>query len=429
MSGLGTIYPSIWESVFFLRKMLIFTLMLLMKDFGLFSSHLGFGNSMEKTKSNIAKRIKALIILVLITLVLTAVGLFSFYNFKHYPFLLHQTEVQFTDSNNGVYFCLTGNDLIKKYDDNADNYYTNVLLTDEDKSANVVQLAADSDFIYAALELAGSITKGMIKKYDKSFNEIRTVHFGDNVSIRGIACNNESVYCCVYALETNKFSLFKYDKELTNRIVLSDSLNDSEAFKDDETYLFFSDTHSIQIERSKTVLVERHNLPGYQNCLTNGKVHLFLTDKSINVKENNNQTSFNNKMLFNALYSKAVINNGHLIFATYKNEKNPKCGSFRNLKGGCICGMKESYLFDYNLITKTISLTKKFKSGTFLIDYDVDDVKYYFNGNLFINDAPIKTCKRVDTKIEKWVNLFDDSLQPLINYYPSFYDGAFYGIM
>ena len=92
--------------------------------------------------------------------------------------------------------------------------------------------------------------------------------------------------------------------------------------------------------------------------------------------------------------------------------------------GICICSLEESYLYKYDLSSNELSLIKQFDKGTFLIDYDLNEYKYYKDGGLFINDVLFRECENIYPEYEEHLTSDDK----YIDYYFSYYNGEFYGI-
>ena len=96
----------------------------------------------------------------------------------------------------------------------------------------------------------------------------------------------------------------------------------------------------------------------------------------------------------------------------------------------CFCGFKKSYLYIYDLKTNELTLIKEFGNRTFLIDYDLDGAKYYYNGCLYVNDALYRECEKIESYELEEIGAFDSFgvSDARLNYYISYYNGEFYGI-
>ena len=96
----------------------------------------------------------------------------------------------------------------------------------------------------------------------------------------------------------------------------------------------------------------------------------------------------------------------------------------------CICSLGKSKLYSFDLVSKELEVLNEFDSGTFLIDYDLNKVGYYFNGGLYIDNTLAKSCDKIkEGNLEKirGKNYFSDG-EEKHKYYLSLMDNIFYGI-
>ena len=160
-----------------------------------------------------------------------------------------------------------------------------------------------------------------------------------------------------------------------------------------------------------------------------GSVHLYC--KNFDLCIDHNRLSINGVVyeqddcFFNYLYENAYLIDDKVVFATFNKKENNKCGSKTD---NCICRFGCSFLFSYDLKTKQINLLKEYADGTYLIDYDLNDTKYYYQGSLYVNDTLCKKCEIIEPSEMKTIKggryLPSDTGRP---FYLSYYDGEFYG--
>lgn len=349
------------------------------------------------------------------------------FSFKHKPFLMQQTEVTFVDSNQNVYFSLIGRHGLKKYKNDSRNYQ-NYIYDNSEITFNCEQVVANSKNIFVALEHFSRETFGIIKFFDTAFNELKTLEFGSFLTVRGLACTEKSLYYVLKNTNNDSCSLFKLDLETNIQTELVTGLLNTDFYQDEEVSMFFSDLFRIQKITTKTILIKKVNQKNKQSYFTDGKVKLAMSGNKIFIENEGASYFFDTSKSFNYFYDKVVLVDNHLLFGVYKKTNNPKCGATDQSQ--CICGMKESYLFDFNVASNELKIIQEFKEGTFLIDYDLGGVKYYYNGSLYNGSTLCKKCVNVyDYKSkETFVGILGHWHDPVVNYYLSYYNGEFYGI-
>ena len=382
----------------------------------------------NKSYKNLLKIVIPVTIVIFLTLLICY---FCFFNYKHRPYLLNQTEVIFKDSNDNLYFSLNGTDHLKKYDYDNDNHYEMLLYKSNDKYLNYQQSAGNTRFLFVGLN-SGYVGEpnGMIRVYDKSFTEIKNIQFGESIEIRGIACTEDTLYCTFKNETDDKVSLVSINIDEDNQTLLSSDLDNKSFYDDGAVHLFFDHLFRIKISFGITTLMWRYNVEYDTYSLTNGDMEILITHKKIIISSANSSFLFSasTNEKYNCIYSKAYLIDDHLLFATYKNAKNYDCGSLDNESGFCICGMEQSYLYDFDAVSQELTLIKQFKSGTYLIDYDLDSFQYYFDGGLYVNDSLFRQCEKIGPYKRDRLGLFDYFRFPVTDYYLSYYNGEFYGI-
>ena len=380
-------------------------------------------------EKNANKTFKKTIMLVVLLFLILFVASVFIPRFRHRPYLINQTEVLFCDSSGDAYFSLVGRDDLRKYNNAFKNHYESVRFFDEDGSSlNQTQVVSNSDYVFAGLEHAGPNTYGVIQMMNKSFELIKTLRFNSGFIVRGLACTDYYLYYVLKNIVTGTYSLHKLTISNDNDLLLEDNLENMNSFEDEDIRMFFSDLFYIQIASQRTILICRSDNKNGYSYLTDGLRKLFIFKGNLHIDSFDKQLSFKTKGEYNCLYDKAVVIENHLLFATYRNIQNDRCGSSSNLNGNCICGMKKSFLFDFNLITNSLSMIKVFKEGTFLIDYDLNNYSYYYQGGLFTNGTIVAQCELVKAGKEELISQFAHFNELEKNYYISYYNECFYGI-
>lgn len=380
---------------------------------------------MTKKKKSVKPVVLPLLIVFFLLVIICPSIIFSF---KHQPFLLHQTEVLFEDSNQNIYFSIVGIDSLKKYNYHKKNLYENYKYENGELTFNCEQAAANSKNIFLALEHFSKDTYGIIKVFDKSFDEITTLEFGSFLTVRGLACTENNLYYVLKNTKNNSHSLFKFNLETNDHIELMTGLVSTDLYQDEEVSLFFTDLFRVQKKQKKTILINKTNQEKNSSYFTDGNIKLEMNRNKITIQNKELLSFFDVPKGINSFYDKVVLVDDHLIFGLYQNTKNPKCGA--NNQNQCICGMKKSYLFDFDTINNELNMIQEFKDGTFLIDYDLNGVKYYYNGSLYNGSVLCVECENLSKykNREEFVGIFGHWHEPIVDYYISFYDDCFYGI-
>lgn len=240
--------------------------------------------------------------------------------------------------------------------------------------------------------------------------------------IRDIACSNAYLYICIENKEDGVVNLLRYDCENDNLVVAEDNIQENSAYEDDDIHLFFATYNFGVYKRFIGKYLEKTRLIGSYDTFFTDRIKLDLTSENICIKCNEINYEFRNEYSFTDLYKKVYLIDNQLLFATYRNVNNSFCASDDSWH--CICGLRESYLYKFDLLTNTLSLIKQFDSGTFLVDYDLENVQYYYNGGLYINDNLHRNCE-ILKPIE---NDSHHRSSDIADYNISYYHGEFYGI-
>lgn len=370
-----------------------------------------------------------------ISIVLSIVSLFVFVccfylipTKYHKAFLLKQTDVVFQAENGSTVFSLRGSEYPRSYNFEKKNHFEMVLFEVDGNRMNCNQITSNEDYIFAALENGKAYNPtGYINVYDVDLDLIKTINFGEYNEVAGLVSNGNCLYYIIRNWKSSNSSLYKYYIESDKHILLKDDLNGANYYNDEDRHLFFDSLGKLHISREKTQLMLAHDSDGYY-CMTDGIVSIKLKNKKLTIFDGTAKKVFDAKSC-DLLYDKAYIIGDNLIFAAYRNVKKQNCATLQNEKGFCLCGMKESYLYCYDMKNMQLNVKQTFRTGTYLIDYDLNNVEYYYDGTLCINDTLVRKCETIEAKefvLKPRLSLADTI--PSIIYYLSFYNGAIYGI-
>lgn len=384
---------------------------------------IAMANKAKASKDIYLLNIIAFIVMSVLTLTLSAC---KFTAFRHKPYLLVQRDVIFEDNSGNLYIeggYDYGTRSLCTYSYEKTNNVSKVQFKDGNEYLNYECGSSNSKYFFSALNPSSSDI-GRIESFNKSFEMVSSTNIGKDVRIVDIECTEQYVYTTVRDNETKIYSLIRFDCLLKEMTILIDNLNDINNYEDSDVRLFFkksagSDYYMSKYENTRLLFLGNHRY--------SPTVDLYLSDDSIVIINNGEQHLFEKEYDFNELYNYAYLIDGKIVFATYKNVLNNECGSLNNLNGECICGINESYVFSFDTITNEVQLINRFEKGAFLINYDLQETRYYYDGGLYINDRLIRECEKVESDELEEVGILEKSEERL-KYYLSYYNGNFYGI-
>lgn len=86
------------------------------------------------------------------------------------------------------------------------------------------------------------------------------------------------------------------------------------------------------------------------------------------------------------------IESNKIIFSTFEYLDHDNCNSHL----GCICRYGSSYIWSFDIETKTITKLKTFDTGTVLINFSETSYCYYKDGKIYQNDQVIKEINLIE---------------------------------
>ena len=351
----------------------------------------------------------------------------SVYTYKHKPYYLNQASVLFEDSNGNLYFKTgTGTVSLCKYCFEEKGHRRVCRFNDGDEQYNFEMATSNSNYLFVYLTPVDIELFPTIKVFNKSFEEVNKIYFSNNDQIIGLASSNQYVYIYKKESKTNSYSLVKYDYLSNSTSVLIDDLSGFTSYQDEDISLFFPEYNDHKYfgkYDEKTTLIN-----DYSNHLFTDKLFLKLSNDSITISNSGVEHSFKKEHIFNSFYEKAFLFGNDLYFATYSYSKSPECGQEADAFQKCFCGVKESYLFHFDTSTNELSEINSFKTGTYLIDYDLSSTKYYYDGALYIDGEMIKECEKIQADSLVKIDAFEKMKDYKLNYYLSYYNNNFQGI-
>ena len=338
--------------------------------------------------------------------------------YRHRPELVCQTDSVFTDSFGDVYF--TNGQQCYKYKKDSKNY--ELAFFDSNLHRFPKKVVANDDYCF--ISQTDENGTYFISVLDKELNLIKKHVFYKDDNIIDIAEKDNVIYC------------LKSDKNTFARCLTKIE----PLYSDDETFIANITEKTCSFEYSGTIIsIDLRVL--YENCITLLKektLFTYLWFNNLEIDCNDNQISiiYKNESFylqkessFNRLYRKKYLIGNTLLFGMYEKSENKECGSI-NTMFPCICSLGKSKLYSFDLVSKELKVLNEFDSGTFLIDYDLNKVGYYFNGGLYIDNTLVKSCDKIkegDLEKIRGKNYFSDG-EEKHKYYLSLMDNIFYGI-
>ena len=384
------------------------------------------GNNMLLKNNDISKNnnkknnvIMLLLICFFIVFFLASCGFYS--TNRHLPSNVRPTSVVFKDNKDNCYFNY-GYRVLCVYNIHYKNYYQKASFFEDDSNYGFVRCASNSNYLFIELMTYNMNSLRKIVVYDKNLVLTDTIITDKpNINIGAMACNDEAFYWIETQQDTNIRTLFKYDITGKNTYVLKENVGTRGSFVDSNACLFFN-KYDMSIYSNKTVLLcyyedEKPVFFTDELSLTFAKKEIVFTNKGV-------RYSFSIDWLFNRFYSNAYLIDDKIVFCVYRDKNDKDCGY---PEGYCICGWKESYLFSIDTISNELDLIREFPEGTIVIDYDLDNVEYYYEGAFYQNNVSFRKCERIavgEKRPSSSIRWDDYNL----NYYISYFDGEFYGI-
>lgn len=380
---------------------------------------------MKKNVISIIGKYTAIIISICF-LVLTFLDVL--FPYTHKPVFLHQNAVIFRDELNTLFSNdddLREQSLFIQYNNSNENRFEYKVFSENGKRVNYRGSASNKKYLFVHTVGPNYSSQHVIKKYDLSLNQIDKIEIDTNYSLEGIECNDEYIYAVICHKQTKECMLVKYSvdncEEKSKTKIESNSF-----FADDDVALFIGKNYEVIERKEKTELF--HEQRNKTKCLYNSDVEITFSTKTVNATIDGNAYSWTKTVNFNYFYEKAYLIDHFVVFGALQYSKSHECNSVIN--DICYCGLKESYLFVLDIEEKTLLLTKQLKRGSFLIDYDLDDVVYYYDGCLFNGDKMIRECEKISLDIAKRSLLpphyFEEDASRV--YRLAYYDGNVYGI-
>lgn len=369
----------------------------------------------------------AVISLPLIFIILLTIS-FNWPYHIHRQAILQQTNTIFEDSEGHVYHGLTSYD--------SDSLYKTKdikMLDDDGNSLNLRKTIFDDNYICVVRDDGhrNNAWNCYVFIYNKSFDFIERLNMPDDYLIDEAKLVNGHLYYTLREVETGDETLFKYSVSTKETKTIKEHIEINTHIIDEDINFYYNRSYNIDFLEEKTPLdrwYEKTENDYIKHYLFADKVDVSFIDKEYRIVANGDLLTFDKKDSANTFCDNVFLIDNKLIFATYEKLPRNKCGS--DQYGYCICRQGKSFLYCFYLETKSLILMKEYVEGTFLVDYDLEGAKYYYDGELYINNVFHRECERIEpgeVEIKKGEGYFRSGEEKL-NYSIAFYKGEFYGI-
>ena len=344
---------------------------------------------------------------------------------------MHQTDCLFVDSYKNYYFQVDFYKIFKSDDSNTDTSYrykySEVSLSTDFEEYNVERVTSNNEYFFVAEMTHNSEALWRILIIDKKFDLDKCIYFNEDLRIIGFECTNKYLYWIQENKTSFVRSLIRYDLERDIQETLCEDVSGISNFNDGDTSLFIYKGY-IRKHSEKTLLYS--DLEPDRDILFYKDITISRSKKILSIATDSYQKDYDYSLIFNRLSSGYLIKD-KLVFSAFKYEQDKDCLTNRTkMDIFCICGIKETYLFEFDLKTGELSLRKTLNSGSFLIDFDLENIQYYYEGGLYVNDICVQKCHKItvgETISAGWDYRYETRDQECI-YYLAYYDGRFFGI-
>ena len=343
--------------------------------------------------------------------------------YDHQKYFFEQDDVLFEDNNGNLYFeaIVKGNRFCNYslIEEKGYRYIDNNFFDEDNQNFSYGFSVSNNDYLFVYGSCGITKSKSAVKIYDKYFDQKKTLLFDESQYVKDMVCSDNYLYFCFE--NEGAFSLHRYDYLNDSFTLLKNNLVEGSNYQDEDISLFFKNHGGLRHKSFVGKYTDKTRLLQFYGHFFTEKIDLSMDDKYINIVVEGENHQFEKDNIFNDFYYKVYLIDNQLIFATYEYKSSVL---HYNDNFECVCGLKESYLYKYDILTNELLQIKAFKSGTFLIDYDLENCQYYFDGGLYINDSLHRECKKVTT--EQLKEGEDPGIYN-INFL-SYYKGEFYGI-
>ena len=381
------------------------------------------------------KKIKDLIqyflvsVLLISTLLFVFVGIFWTHKI-HKPTYCSQVNFLFSDSEGNKYFTHELK-LLKLNKSSSEYSVIDNIYNFENIDFKRANFAANDDNLFVFLcpsyyDLNNKINKHFLNTYDKDLNLISSWDCSTFMDI--LYCFEESngfLYATAEINGIEGYSLIKCNPLSHSYEVLLKNIDDKRGvFYNDALKIFINSYAEIYLyqDDQKLLFYSKYN----KDAVVLNNFVAYYENRGIKVKFQDNLFIFDLDIDWILFYEKAYLIDDKIVFGFYNYNSHELCGGEFNK---CYCGYGKSYLYYFSLTSNELYQIGEYEEGSFLIDYDLNGAKYYYDSKLYVDNQFFRNCEEIkEGELEKTRNEFFNSEKDIKQYYLAYYNNEFYGI-
>lgn len=351
---------------------------------------------------------------------------------RHRPTTLSRAHFVFEDNEGNCYFTIRSSELYV-YDQNCNSAYHHYDYASSkikfEKGFNKKCVTANESYLFCAMYSTNyNDNRTIIEIFDKSLSLAYTFYSDESLNITDMECTDKYLYFVASPVKYNIYSLFRYDFLNDNLTMIIENIDSIHSYIDDDVYLFLYGPFSIQKYSDKIEMFFTDNKKNQVFSAFDIKLSINISNNIVSIEKDGKISRHKIKFEFNRAKMAYLMGN-KIVFSLYNYKADSKCLA-KGYDTTCICGIKESYLYLFDLDSNNLSLIEKYPEGTFLVDYDLGGAKYYRNGGLYIDDILVEECTKITHGELEEFNLFNTGYKDYLaleSYYFC-YHNYFYGI-
>lgn len=351
----------------------------------------------------------------------------------HEPAILRQTDFAIVNSSGEVYFGKGSS--FGKYSFSSKNHIDWQAFYKGNTKLNLKKVySSDKYIVVNSYSPLYPNYEDLFQIFDYDFMLLQEIELKDFSVYDFLIFDDYLYYIGSFDEETDNngdFSIYKYN------VLENDTFEVANKISFDSTY--FDGSNVLEVGHSATFVNHRFNgRIVLQNWRDETKektmlskycsiLELHLENNYVVLKHGGLVYSFKPTDGIISFYDKAYLVDDNVIFAIYEKIENKECGE---VKGECVCRYGQSFLITFDIKELEFRIIAQYEKGTFLIDYDLNNVQYYYNGNLYVDDIIFRECETItpgDLKTIKGQTSYPLGKEKLV-YYLSYLNGEFYGI-
>lgn len=360
---------------------------------------------------------------------------------KHRAIRFGTADFLFCDTEGQNYFFLDSlrNDRLLYCNDNSINYWGNYHYRQnnfyiENGNSNRFSpnnVTVNPDYVIICGWDFTSNSGNKILFFDKSLSFQKAFYYDSSSIVEEMICTEKSLYSVVKKRDIGLTELHRLNLATFEDDLLLSDMRKTNHYIDEDFTLFYNseEIDNLGYYCNKTMLLEKYDKSIKDQVYFTDRTELFIDKDSLCIVNDGKTINIENVFGISKLYRKAYIQDNKLIFAGLNYQPNKECFTYEeNTVLPCLCGLKESFLFYFDLGTNKLFLLNEYPDGTFLIDYDLETTQYYYDGGLYVDNSFIRSCEKAKIgPLEKFYGSYKPEYD-LRRHYLCFHEGEFYGI-